>query len=142
MEHEHAKYLRWYRALLRENGINEAERQAMLQSYGYTSSKQFKLHELIEICQNLQIDPKLDKARKRVLKATDVLLTTKGYKTNPALVKAVAVRAAKMKPDKGFNDIPYSKLNAIYNSFKDEMEIREFNEKNPVIDLNMVDRLN
>lgn len=62
-------------------------------------------------------DPRLDKARKKLIAAIFSHLEEKGYKPTMEYVKAVACNGAKVSR---FNDIPLKSLKDLYNRFRNK----------------------
>lgn len=119
METQKKALLRKFHALLGRAGIDAAEKEAMLASYGVTTSRDLNVYELTELCGKLDVlaNPKAhvaDKWRKRVIAAIDAYLLELKQESNIALIKSVACRAAKYDD---FNSIPVERLRSIYNAF-------------------------
>ena len=58
METEKNRLIRKFHALLSKHGISNEEKQAMLASYGVTSSRDMNTYELLELCGKLQNRPR------------------------------------------------------------------------------------
>ena len=112
--------LKKFHALLREGGISNEEKLAILSAYGVQSSRDMNTYELMELVNTLynRIHPSVadsDRWRKRLIASIGGFLramTLEG--NNLAEIKAIACRAAKCD---NFNQIPLDRLKSLYNAF-------------------------
>lgn len=111
------KLIRQFHAVCHVNGLNEAEKEAIINSFGESSSKELTEQELEEAIRLVGKEP--DKWRKRVLAAICGYLRTvhKGEYVDTA--KSIACRAGGYSD---FNKIPVSRLRDIYYEFTRKAE--------------------
>lgn len=124
--------LRKFHALLGRAGVNANGKEAMLASYGVSTSKDLTVYELTELCgkldQQINIDAsESDRWRKRLIAAVGGYLTAMGKPCDNLLeIKAIACRAAQTD---NFNRIPLERLKSLYNAFKNrENDLKEIDK--------------
>lgn len=120
--------IRKYHAVAHEAGLSEAEKSAILECYGVTSSRDLSQHQLIDVIASIssRMDVLRDRLRKRLIASIGRYLRTIGYEENIHTIKATAERAAGCP----FNRIPPERIRSL---------IYAFNHK--VRDLEMVETL-
>lgn len=136
IEKQRNVWIKKFHVLIREAGIDNDTKLAMLATYGVTSSRDLELKELIDICEKLDrmIHPEeneLDKWRKRLIAAIFGWRKAMGnYNTTIDEVKAIACRAAgEVAEGKGFNAIPLERLRSLYYAFlKKEKDLKSVEE--------------
>lgn len=111
--------LKKFHTLCGKAGMNQDDKDAILASYGATSSKELDYIQLMEICTRLekQADPKLnqlDENRKRLMASVGGWLRLMGVPSNASKIKAIACRAAQRAD---FNEIPLEQLRSLYAAF-------------------------
>lgn len=122
METEKNRLIRKFHTLLTCGGISNEEKQAMLASYGVTSSKDMNTYELLELCGKLDrmVNPRTTEAekwRRRVIAAACDYLSECGYRyADP--VAAAKRMACRMSGQATFNRIPIDRLRSIYHAFR------------------------
>lgn len=120
LENEKNALLRKFHTLLREGGITNEEKLAMLSGYGVESSKDMNAYELLELCNTLHkrihsSSADADRWRKRLISSIGAYLRAMtGDGDNIAEIKAIACRAAQVD---NFNSIPTDRLKSLYNAF-------------------------
>ena len=120
--------IRKYHAVAHEAGLSDAEKNAILECYGVTSSRDLSQHQLIDVIASIssRMDVLRDRLRKRLIASIGRYLRTIGYEENIHTIKATAERAAGCP----FNRIPPERIRSL---------IYAFNHK--VRDLEMVETL-
>ena len=120
--------IRKYHAVAHEAGLSDAEKSAILECYGVTSSRDLSQHQLIDVIASIssRMDVLRDRLRKRLIASIGRYLRTIGYEENIHTIKATAERAAGCP----FNRIPPERIRSL---------IYAFNHK--VRDLEMVETL-
>ena len=117
MDDIHKGLLRKFHTLCGRLGMTEAEKRAIVESYGVESSVDIDTHDLIDICAALSSrfdggsKEKLDKLRKRVMASIGGYLRKIGKESNSDLIKSIACRSTGYD---AFNNIPASRLQNIY----------------------------
>lgn len=124
IERQRNVWIKKFHILIREAGIDNDTKLAMLAAYGVTSSTELELKELIDICEKLDrmIHPEeneMDRWRKRLIAAIYGWRKAMGSNnTTIDEVKAIACRAAgEVAERKGFNSIPLERLRSLYYAF-------------------------
>jgi hypothetical protein len=116
-----------FHILLGRTGRGEAAKEAILCSYGVTSSRDLSAAQLIEACNALDksLNPKLaelDRHRKRLMASIGAWLRAMSISSNGAKIKAIACRASQRD---NFNDIPLEQLRSLYAAFnKKQQDLR------------------
>lgn len=123
MDKQQKQLLKKFYVLLGKAGIGNEGKEAILHSYGVESSKELSAHDLMDICNRLEMeaDPELkelDKHRKRLIAVIFGYFKASGKQTTMNEVKAVACRAAKCQT---FNTIGKDRLISLYNAFKNRV---------------------
>lgn len=96
-------------------GISDDQYRAALSSFGYNSSKDMPINELLRFIDVIShTDPDGDAWRKRTIAAIGAWLRATNKDENLALIKGIACQAAGCKK---FNSIPQSRLRDIYYEF-------------------------
>ena len=124
--------LKKFHTLCGKAGVNQEEKSAMVESYGYESSRDLTVPELVELCTSLELSMRpdlaeMDKYRKRLIASIFGWRKAMMMATNMNEVKAIACRAARTD---SFNVIPLEKLRSLYNAFTNKAK-----------DIKMVDEL-
>ncbi len=120
MDDIHNGLLRKFHALCSRLRLTEAEKRAIVESYGVESSADIDTHDLIDICAALAgrleggKNEKMDKLRKRAIASIGGYLRKIGAKSNIDIIKGTACQATGYD---SFNKIPASRLQNIYNAF-------------------------
>ena len=132
MEKSQKQLLKKFHTLLGKVGATEAEKEAILESYGVESSRDLSAKELLDICDRLSMraDPKLEKLdmwRKRVIAVTFRYCEAVGQLADIDYVKKIACRASGYAR---FNQIPEGRLINIYYAFKDK--VKDINSVNSI----------
>lgn len=133
MDEIHRGILKKFHTLCSVLGLTEAEKRAIVESYGVESSRDMDTHDLINVCGKLseQANQKagsgdMDKLRKRVMAAIGGYLKATGKESNTAIIKGIACRAT---GHKDFNKIPRERLRnlvaAFNNKVKDTQAVNE-----------------
>lgn len=116
---QHASLVKKYHTLATKLGLDKADKAAIMESYGVSSSLDLSVNELVELCTVLERDnnPKvlqLDKLRKQVMASIGGWLQTISQEGGADRIKAIACRAT---GNRRFNDIPAERLRNIYHAF-------------------------
>lgn len=133
MDRIHRDILKKFHTLCSVLGLTEAEKRAIVESYGVESSRDMDTHDLINVCGKLseQANAKtgtgdMDKLRKRVMAAVGGYLKTTGKESNATVIKGIACRATGYTD---FNKIPRERLRnlvaAFNNKVKDAQAVNE-----------------
>jgi hypothetical protein len=105
---------------------DELKREMLWRNFKVQSSRDLTVEQLVELCSRLYDEgnipnvvcnddyKELDKWRKRVMAAIGGYLLATHRQGGSDIIKAIACRAAEYKR---FNDIPLSKLRAVYGEF-------------------------
>lgn len=131
MEKQQKILLKKFHTLLGKAGIDEDGKLAMLSAYGVTTSKDLSAHELLDLCNKIElmIDKRAqqeDVWRKRVIAAIFGWRRAMSDTATMDEVKAIACRAAETK---NFNDIPLERLRSIYYAFTKKQKDLNFAER-------------
>lgn len=112
--------IRKYHAVAHEAGLGEAEKRAILDSYGVTSSRDLSQHQLIDVIASIssRMDEHRDKLRKRLIASIGRYLRTIGYNENIITIKSVAEQAAGCP----FNKIPPERLGSLIFAFNHKVK--------------------
>ncbi len=133
MDAIHRNILKKFHTLCSALGLTEAEKRAIVESYGVESSRDMDTHDLINVCGKLseQANEKvgageMDKLRKRVMAAIGAYLKAVGRESNATVIKGIACRAT---GHADFNKIPRERLRnlvaAFNNKVKDAQAVNE-----------------
>lgn len=133
MDSIHRDILKRFHTLCSVLGLTDAEKHAIVESYGVESSRDMDTHDLINVCGKLsaQVNEKtgageLDKLRKRVMAAIGGYLKATGKESNVTVIKGIACRATGYTD---FNKIPRERLRnlvaAFNNKVKDAQSVNE-----------------
>ena len=119
METEKNRLIRKFHTLLAKGGISNEEKQAMLASYGVTSSREMNTYELLELCDRLSrsLSPReqsRDKWLRRLMAIVGVYLKETDHQPTAEMIGAVIRRAAKAE---SLRTIPEDRLRSLYNAF-------------------------
>ena len=119
IDKEKNRLIKEFHIKLKQYKIEDYMKEAILSGYGVTSSKELNCRELLELNDLLDREhngdyAELDKLRKRVMASIGAFLRALHKQENDKIIKSIACRAAKYE---NFNDIPASKLRAIYSEF-------------------------
>lgn len=133
--------LRKYHVICRQLGITEAEKQAIKDSYGISSSRSLTEKQLSDLInrllsgQDLSVGHKTKNEiwRKRVMASIGGWLRSIGKPESADTIKAIACRATGYT---NFNKIPIARLRTIYYEFRRKSEtITQTNQvKNDLIE--------
>ncbi|MEY8687707.1 hypothetical protein AB9N12_16825 [Bacteroides sp. AN502(2024)] len=100
MDEIHRDILKKFHTLCSVLGLTDAEKRAIVESYGVESSRDMDTHDLINVCGQLsaQVNEKtgageMDKLRKRVMAAIGGYLKATGKESNATVIKGIACRA-------------------------------------------------
>lgn len=125
MDKIHNGLLRKFHALCSRLGLTEAEKRAIIESFGVESSADIDTHDLIDICASLskQLEgdkgDEMDKLRKRAMAAVGGYLRKIGRESNAEIIKGIACRATGYQ---SFNKIPAERLRNVYHAFRDKQK--------------------
>ncbi len=125
MDKIHNGLLRKFHTLCSRLGLTEAEKRAIIESFGVESSADIDTHDLIDICASLsrQLEggkgETMDKLRKQVMAAIGGYLRKIGRESNANIIKGIACRAAGYQ---SFNKIPAERLRNLYNAFRNKQK--------------------
>lgn len=122
METEKNRLIRKFHTLLAKGGISNEEKQAMLASYGVTSSREMNTYELLELCGKIDrmVNPRTTEAekwRRRVIAVVCDYLSECGYRYSEP-VEAAKKMACRISGQASFNRIPVDRLRSIYHAFR------------------------
>jgi hypothetical protein len=112
--------IRKYHAVAHEAGLGEAEKRAILESYGVTSSRDLSQHQLIDVIAGIssKMDEHKDRLRKRLIAAVGRYLRTIGYNENIITIKSVVEQAAGCP----FNRIPPERIRSLIFAFNNKVK--------------------
>ena len=116
MDKIHNGVLRKFHTLCSRLGLTEAEKRAIVESFGVESSADIDTHALIDVCASLskQLEgdkgDQMDKLRKRAMAAIG------GYLRK---IKGIACRSTGYQ---SFNKIPAERLRNLYNTFRNKQK--------------------
>lgn len=126
MDKIHKDILKKFHTLCSVLGLTEAEKCAIVESYGVDSSRDMDTHDLINVCGKLsaQANEKagsgdMDKLRKRAMAAIGGYLKAAGKESNTAIIKGIACRAT---GHKDFNKIPRERLRNLVAAFNNKVK--------------------
>lgn len=124
MDKIHNGVLRKFHTLCSRLGLTEAEKRAIVESYGVESSADIDTHDLIDICASLdkQLGGKgdqMDKLRKRAMAAIGGYLRKINREGSSEIIKGIACRATGYP---SFNKIPAERLRNVYNAFRNKQK--------------------
>ena len=125
MDKIHNGLLRKFHALCSRLGLTEAEKRAIIESFGVESSADIDTHDLIDICASLskQLEgdkgDEMDKLRKRAMAAVGGYLRKIGRESNAEIIKGIACRATGYQT---FNKIPAERLRNVYHAFRNKQK--------------------
>lgn len=105
--------LKAFHTLCTVNGYSKEEKNALKQSFSVDSSAHMSIENLRQAIAFLNVEP--DRWRKRVMASIGEYLRHINHPCGPEVIMATACRASGY--DK-FNQIPVSRLRAIYNEFR------------------------
>ena len=118
--------IRKYHAVAHEAGLSDAEKNAILECYGVTSSRDLSQHQLIDVIASIssRMDVLRDRLRKRLIASIGRYLRTIGYEENIHTIKATAERAAGCP----FNRIPPERIRSLTYAFNHKVRDLEMVE--------------
>lgn len=126
MDAIHRNILKKFHTLCSVLGLTEAEKRAIVESYGVDSSRDMDTHDLIDVCGKLsqQVDARkgtgdMDKLRKRVMASIGSYLKATGRESNAAVIKGIACRAT---GHTDFNKIPRERLRNLVAAFNNKVK--------------------
>lgn len=126
MDAIHRNILKKFHTLCSVLGLTEAEKRAIVESYGVDSSRDMDTHDLIDVCGKLsqQVDAwkgtgDMDKLRKRVMASIGSYLKATGRESNAAVIKGIACRAT---GHADFNKIPRERLRNLVAAFNNKVK--------------------
>lgn len=133
MDAIHRNILKKFHTLCSVLGLTEAEKRAIVESYGVESSRDMDTHDLIDVCGKLSEQAnertgvgEMDKLRKRAMAAIGGYLKAVGRESNATVIKGIACRAT---GHADFNKIPRERLRnlvaAFNNKVKDAQAVNE-----------------
>lgn len=146
MEKQRRILLKKFHVLLGASGGDvKLKKEAILSSYGLSSSRELNAHELLEICTalELEVNPALaesDRLRKRLIAAIGGWLNMLGQNGRDiVLIKAIACRAAEAA---SFNRIGNDRLRSLYYAFKKKQKDIEFADDLTTAEIDRITSLN
>lgn len=125
MDKIHNGLLRKFHTLCSRLCLTDAEKRAIVESFGVESSADIDTHDLIDICASLsrQLEggkgETMDKLRKQVMAAIGGYLRKIGRESNAEIIKGIACRATGYKT---FNKIPAERLRNVYHAFRNKQK--------------------
>lgn len=126
MDKIHRDILKKFHTLCSVLGLTDAEKRAIVESYGVESSRDMDTHDLINVCGKLsaQANEKtgtgdMDKLRKRVMASIGSYLKATGRESNAAVIKGIACRAT---GHADFNKIPRERLRNLVAAFNNKVK--------------------
>ena len=126
MDKIHRDILKKFHTLCSVLGLTDAEKRAIVESYGVESSRDMDTHDLINVCGKLssQANEKtgageMDKLRKRVMAAIGGYLKAMGKESNAMVIKGIACRAT---GHTDFNKIPRERLRNLVAAFNNKVK--------------------
>lgn len=126
MDAIHRNILKKFHTLCGVLRLTEAEKRAIVESYGVDSSRDMDTHDLIDVCGKLsqQVDARkgtgdMDKLRKRVMASIGSYLKATGRESNAAVIKGIACRAT---GHADFNKIPRERLRNLVAAFNNKVK--------------------
>lgn len=125
MDKIHNGLLRKFHTLCSRLRLTEAEKRAIVESFGVESSADIDTHALIDVCASLsrQLEgnkgDQMDKLRKRAMAAIGGYLRKIDRPGNAEIIKGIACRATGYQ---SFNKIPAERLRNLYNAFRNKQK--------------------
>ena len=125
MDKIHGGLLRKFHTLCSRLGLNPAEKEAIVSSYGVESSADIDTHDLINICAalsdklNAGKNDELDKLPKRAMAAIGGYLRMTKQPSSAEIIKGIACRAT---GHQSFNKIPAERLRNLYSAFRNKQK--------------------
>lgn len=125
MDKIHKGILRKFHTLCSLLGLTEAEKRAIVESFGVGSSADIDTHDLIDVCASLsrQLEggrgDEMDKLRKRAMAAIGGYLRATGRESNATVIKGIACRAT---GHTDFNRIPRERLRNLVGLFNNKVK--------------------
>lgn len=125
MDKIHKGILRKFHTLCSLLGLTEAEKRAIVESFGVESSADIDTHDLIDVCASLsrQLEggrgDEMDKMRKRAMAAIGGYLKATGRESNATVIKGIACRAT---GHTDFNRIPRERLRNLVGLFNNKVK--------------------
>ncbi|MCD8266270.1 MAG: hypothetical protein LUC33_03855 [Prevotellaceae bacterium] len=130
MDKIHKGILKKFHTLCSVLGMSEADKKAIVHSYGVESSRDIDTHDLIDVCARLSEQQdrqraekarELDRLRKQCMAAIGGWLRTVGRESNANVIKGIACRAT---GHADFNRIPKERLRNLIHTFNDKVKDR------------------
>ena len=126
MDKIHRDILKKFHTLCSVLGLTDAEKRAIVESYGVESSRDMDTHDLINVCGKLSAQAnektgagEMDKLRKRVMAAIGGYLKPTGKESNATVIKGIACRAT---GHTDFNKIPRERLRNLVAAFNNKVK--------------------
>lgn len=126
MDKIHRDILKKFHTLCSVLGLTDAEKRAIVESYGVESSRDMDTHDLINVCGKLSAQAnaktgagEMDKLRKRVMAAIGGYLKAAGKESNATVIKGIACRAT---GHTDFNKIPRERLRNLVPAFNNKVK--------------------
>lgn len=126
MDKIHRDILKKFHTLCGVLGLTDAEKRAIVESYGVESSRDMDTHDLINVCGKLSAQAnektgagEMDKLRKRVMAAIGSYLKATGKESNATVIKGIACRAT---GHTDFNKIPRERLRNLVAAFNNKVK--------------------
>lgn len=125
MDKIHRDILKKFHTLCSVLGLTEAEKRAIVGSFGVESSADMDTHALIDVCASLskQLEggkgDRMDRLRKRAMAAVGGYLRKINRECNAEIIKGIACRATGYR---SFNKIPAERLRNLYNTFRNKQK--------------------
>lgn len=126
MDKIHRDILKKFHTLCSVLGLTDAEKRAIVESYGVESSRDMDTHDLINVCGKLSAQAnektgagEMDKLRKRVMAAIGGYLKATGRESNATVIKGIACRAT---GHADFNKIPRERLRNLVAAFNNKVK--------------------
>lgn len=126
MDSIHRGILKKFHTLCGVLGLTEAEKRAIVESYGVESSRDMDTHDLINVCGKLSAQAnektgagEMDKLRKRAMAAIGGYLRKIDREGNAEIIKGIACRSTGYQ---SFNKIPAERLRNLYNTFRNKQK--------------------
>lgn len=126
MDKIHRDILKKFHTLCSVLGLTDAEKRAIVESYGVESSRDMDTHDLISVCGKLSAQAnektgagEMDKLRKRVMAAIGDYLKATGKESNATVIKGIACRAT---GHTDFNKIPRERLRNLVAAFNNKVK--------------------
>lgn len=125
MDAIHRNILKKFHTLCSVLGLTDAEKRAIIESYGVESSCDMDTHDLIDVCGKLSAQASkrtglgdMDKLRKRTMAAIGGYLKAVGRESNATVIKGIACRAT---GHDDFNKIPRERLRNLVAAFNNKV---------------------